>query len=44
MGLLEAVAVKDGMAGLLGGVEDEVNPFAVDVDALRFVDQLGNIL
>lgn len=44
MGLLEAEAVKDGVAGLLGSVEDEIDPLAVDVDALRFVDQLGNIL
>ena len=44
MGLLEAEAVKDGVAGLLGGVEDEVNPLAVDVDAFRLVDKLSNIL
>ena len=44
MGLLEAEAVKDGVTGLLGGVEDEIDPLAVDVDAFRLVDQLGNIL
>ena len=43
-GLLQTEAVEDGVAGLLGSVEDEVNPLAVDVDALRLVDQLGNIL
>ena len=44
MGLLEAEAVKDGVAGLLGSVEDEIDPLAVDVDAFRLVYQLGNIL
>ena len=43
-GLLQAEAVKDGVAGLLGGVEDEVNPLAVDVDSFRLVDKLSNIL
>ena len=44
VGLLQAEAVKDGVAGLLGSVEDEIDPLAVDVDAFRLVDQLGNIL
>ena len=44
VGLLQAEAVKDGVAGLLGSVEDEIDPLAVDVDAFRLVDKLGNIL
>ena len=44
MGLLQAEAVEDGVAGLLGSVEDEVNPLAVDVDSFRLVDKLSNIL
>lgn len=43
-GLLQAEAVKDGVTGLLGSVEDKIDPLAVDVDAFRLVDQLGNIL
>ena len=42
--LLKAEAVQDGMAGLLRGVEDKIDPFAVDVNAFRLVDQIGDIL
>ena len=44
VGLLQAEAVKDRVTGLLGSMEDEIDPLAVDVDALRLVDQLCNIL
>ena len=42
--LLQAEAVKDGVTGLLGSVEDKIDPLSVDVDSLRLVYQLGNIL
>lgn len=37
-GLLEAEAVEDGVAGLPGSVENQIDPLAVDVDALRLID------